>query len=263
MGKLGVREAFSRAAPSYDTYADVQRQAGLNLADYFPEIAPRSILEIGCATGSFTLSLLEAFPAAEILAIDFSAALLAIAEKKLSGFPHIRFLCTDGEEFLRTTSRTFDLITANATLQWFSNLPITLARMAERTAASGVVLASLFGPRTFYELGAALAAVYGDPPPLPAALFPEKDALRAMLTPCYTEVELDEKTIQRTYSSTLELLRHIRNTGTTGGRRRGLVFTPSRLQRMDDWLQNEYGGCTVTYQIFFIRARKRGLSAGQ
>ncbi len=257
MEKLGVREAFSRAAPYYDTYADVQRQAGHNLADYFPKIAPRSILELGCATGSYTLSLIEAFPAAEILALDFSAALLAIAEKKLSGFPHLRFLCSEGEEFLRTSSRTFDLITANATLQWFSNLPITLTRMAERTVADGVMLASLFGPRTFYELSAALAAVYGDPPPLPAALFPGKDALRSMLTPCYAGVEIDERTMQRTYSSTLELLRHIKRTGTTGGRRQGQVFTPSRLQRMDDWFQHEYGGCTVTYQIFFIRARKR------
>ena len=263
MRKLGVREAFSRAAPYYDTYADVQRQAGLILADYLPEIAPCSILELGCATGSYTLSLLEAFPAAEILALDFSAALLAIAEKKLSGFPHIRFLCTEGDEFLRTSPRTFDLITANATLQWFANLPITIAHMAKRTAAGGVMLASLFGPRTFYELGAALAAVYGDHPPLPAALFPGKEALLAMLTPCYTGVELDERTVQRTYSSTLELLRHIRRTGTTGGRRQGQVFTPTRLHMLDDWFQHEYGGCTVTYQIFFIRARKRNLSDGQ
>ncbi|MEJ2332922.1 MAG: alpha/beta fold hydrolase [Desulfobulbaceae bacterium] len=55
MQKEVIREKFSRAADSYDSYAKVQAEVALKLADKLPPMDKkkeiRTILEIGCGTG--------------------------------------------------------------------------------------------------------------------------------------------------------------------------------------------------------------------
>lgn len=47
-------------------------------------VQPRSIMEIGCGTGANLLRLGQAFPAAQLLGIDASEHMLAVAKRKLS-----------------------------------------------------------------------------------------------------------------------------------------------------------------------------------
>lgn len=51
-----------------------------------PKDAPLRILEVGCGTGSNLVRLARRFPQAEIVGIDLSADMLAIARKKLKPF---------------------------------------------------------------------------------------------------------------------------------------------------------------------------------
>ena len=46
---------------------------------------PRRILEIGCGTGKNLLELARRFPSAEIVGVDLSADMLAIAQRKVPG----------------------------------------------------------------------------------------------------------------------------------------------------------------------------------
>ncbi|MEB3887491.1 class I SAM-dependent methyltransferase [Lyngbya sp. CCY1209] len=54
------------------------RQAGIDAID----VRPRRILDLGCGTGSTTLLLKKAFPAAEVIGLDLSPEMLAVAETK-------------------------------------------------------------------------------------------------------------------------------------------------------------------------------------
>jgi hypothetical protein len=53
----------------------------------------------------------------------------------------------------------------------------------------------------------------------------------------------------------MELLDHIRKTGTGGGRLPA-PLTRARLRRLDGWFQATHGGYPVTYQAFVVRGEK-------
>ena len=75
-----VREAFERAAASYDGAAVLQRQVCDHLlADFDPSPEPNSILDAGCGTGYGARLLRSRWPGAHLTAVDFAPAMLALA----------------------------------------------------------------------------------------------------------------------------------------------------------------------------------------
>ena len=66
-GGLGDRnDAYGHAIVAY-------------LADHFPDLAPRRVLDIGCGIGSATIPLAEAYPDAEVHGIDVAAPMVRYA----------------------------------------------------------------------------------------------------------------------------------------------------------------------------------------
>lgn len=85
-------------------------------------VAPRSVLEVGCAEGAFTERLLRV--ADEVLAIDVSETALerARARNPRGDFRRARF-----ETF--ETDRRFDLAVCSETLYLFQDVPAALAKL--------------------------------------------------------------------------------------------------------------------------------------
>lgn len=255
--KQCIRRAFSRSAATYDAYADVQKEAAQRTALLLDGMEPGSVLEIGCATGSYTLQLANRFPASAIYGLDFAEPMLRVAAARLADNDHVHLLCADAERFLEDSTRSFDLITSNATLQWFSDLDRTFKSIARKLSDSGALVCSLFGPQTFVELRQALCLVNGHPVIMPVDGFPGKDKLLALLRQHYCRSELQEVFVVREYQSVRQFLRHLKHTGTSGPQRgTPVAMTPGRLRRMETWFLAAHGGCRVTYQLFFIRAWK-------
>ncbi len=251
-----IKASFSKASETYDTYADIQKGSAENLKGRLDNINPASILEIGCATGHYTLSLADKFPDASITSVDFSDSMIETAGSKFEETPNVRFICSDAEAMLSEMNEKFGLITSNATLQWFSDLRTSLSSIKRLLAEDGIFMASIFGPQTFNELSKALEHLYGMPVSLPTDNFAGKDDLLSILNDTFADVEMEEVNHTRRYASTFQLLRHIKKTGTTGGGSRPpLNLNRSKLRIMDDWFQQNYGECTATYQLFFIKAR--------
>jgi SAM-dependent methyltransferase len=81
------------------------------------------VLDVGCGTGSLMLSILQAFPTAEVWGIDFDATLLALAKRRLAGFGSRAKLV---EADLRKRNWPslvpvpFDAVVSATTLHWFS-----------------------------------------------------------------------------------------------------------------------------------------------
>ncbi len=262
--KETIRQRFSRAAATYDAHADVQKEVARELAARLPAArlpaaAPASILEIGCGSGNYTALLAGRFPDAEILALDFASGMVAAARRRLGESPRLALLCRDGEEFLATSSRRFDLVTSNATLQWFDDPLAALAQMAGALHASGMLLCSLFGPETLGELGRGISAVCGHGAHLPPHRFPSLADLHTALAGALPEFSCTEQLVQRRYGSLRELLLHIRKTGTSGWRSASRpLLTKERLRDLEDWFMAEYGGFQVTYQAYLVQGRRQG-----
>ncbi|MBW2466949.1 MAG: alpha/beta fold hydrolase, partial [Deltaproteobacteria bacterium] len=165
--KLTIQEKFSRAADSYDSYAKVQAEVARKLIEKI-DIARdlsriETILEIGCGTGNFTSLLTDKFPAAKIIALDFSPEMIAKARHKLKK-NNIEFICAEGEGFLQQTPDNFyDLIASNGSLQWFTDHETALRNIARTLQPGGIFTCSVFGPDSLKKLGQGLKVLFGYP----------------------------------------------------------------------------------------------------
>jgi malonyl-ACP O-methyltransferase BioC len=258
--KQAIRQKFSRAADSYDDYAKVQtgvaRKLAVKLA--LPDAEPgiRTILEIGCGTGNFTALLAAKFPAARIVALDFSPEMLVVARRKPLN-NNVEFLCAEGEAFLGTApEKSFDLVAANGSMQWFSDIERALHNISRILTPGGTMSCTLFGPRSLQELGKGLQAVRVLSNNLAARSFPARERLLRALHKNFQDCSIEEELIVREYKSAHDLLLHLKKTGTSGWQQKTQQpLTPSRINQLDEWFQKTYGTCRVTYQIFFLQGR--------
>lgn len=252
--KKVICRRFTKAAATYDKYALVQKESAARLASCLPEnFSAAVVLEIGCGTGNYTAKLAARFPHAILTALDFSEAMVEQARKKCLAHTNVSFLCEDGEQFLARNKGKFDLITSNATMQWFDDLPKAFSHVARGLAPDGIFLSALFGPLTLHELAAALADVFDESPALPAAQFPGGDEIQQRARTWFGRVEIVEGVYLRSYLSLQDLFRHIRKTGTGGYHPSLPLLTKGRLKRLEEWFRS-HGGFEVSYQIFFVTA---------
>lgn len=75
--KRQVAASFSRAAASYDSVAELQRDVGGQLLHRLPQaFVPRRWLDLGCGTGYFSRALGERFPDGQGVALDIAEGML-------------------------------------------------------------------------------------------------------------------------------------------------------------------------------------------
>jgi malonyl-CoA O-methyltransferase len=239
-------DAPAAHAATYEQQALPQRATAQRLLTLLPPVAPARILEPGCGTGLYTGLLLAAFPSATLLGLDLSPAALAIARDKFA--PRAAFLHADAEEFHHGR---YELITANAAFQWFTDLPTVLARLTGLLTPGGTLAFSYFGPETYRELDAALRAVFGPSAHVTCRDFAGHAALAASLQTLFPRWTLEETTIQQTFPSLTALLRDIRHTGTRGTASSPLPWTPHRFAQVEDAYHTESGVIRVSYQVYF------------
>jgi len=253
-----IQAKFSRAADSYDSYAKVQTDVARRLAAMLPPARGKTgcntILEIGCGTGNFSSLLADRFPEAKIIALDFSPEMIATARRKRKTAA-IEFVCAEGEQFLaEAPAESFDLVTSNGSLQWFSNIERTFADIARTLSRHGAFLCSIFGPESLHELGQGLSAIQAVPEHLASQKFPGPDRLQNALDLYFREGTFREEQVEREYHSAHDLLLHIKKTGTSGWQPNlQQPLTPARVSRLDAWFEKTYGSCKVTYQVFFLQ----------
>ncbi len=257
MQKEVIREKFSRAADSYDSYAKVQAEVALKLADKLPPMDKkkeiRTILEIGCGTGNFTLLLAARFPGAKIVALDFSPEMIAKARHKLKKNT-IELICAEGESFLEAApGKSFDLVVSNGSLQWFGDIDKALHNIARILAPGGSMFCAIFGPESLQELGQGLTAIQTLPESLAAQKFPRPQRLHRALECYFHAGTVEEELIGKEYNSAYDLLLHIKKTGTSGWQPiMQQPLTPARIAKLDEWFARTYGACRVTYQVLFL-----------
>lgn len=135
--KRQVAVSFSRAAASYDSVAELQRDVGHALLARLPaDLAPQRWLDLGSGTGYFSRALAQQFPHREGLALDIAQGMLAYA-RPLGGATH--FIAGDAES-LPLQADSCDLIFSSLALQWCGDFAQVLSE-AHRVLKPGGVMA--------------------------------------------------------------------------------------------------------------------------
>ncbi|HEX9877628.1 MAG TPA: methyltransferase domain-containing protein [Gammaproteobacteria bacterium] len=255
-----ARRRFDRTAASFDGAAVVHREAGRRLLERLElfSLQPKTILDVGAATGALSVELAGRFPSATVIALDTSLVMLREAHCRTQATPRIIRVGGDAHQ-LPLHGRSVDLILANLTLPWC--LPeIAFGELARVLAADGLTLFTTVGPDTLMELRRAWAAVDRD---VHVHGFVDMHdlgdlALRAGLS----EPVMDVDRIELHYAGLTELLRDLRGSGSSNaalGRRRSLT-SRARAQAFRDALRalHRGGRLAVTVELIFGQAWGRG-----
>lgn len=153
LDKNKVAQSFSRAAATYDSVAQLQRDIGAQLFAQLPDGLPAqsSVLDLGSGTGFFTRQLAEKYPRSQIVGLDIAEGMLHYAAEPSDG---ISWLCSDAE-LLPIADNSVDIIFSSLAIQWCNNLPQLMAELARVLKPAGQLHIATLGPHTLHELKSA------------------------------------------------------------------------------------------------------------
>ena len=250
--KKVIKNNFSKSAVTYEDHSAVQKRCAERLIDlidldYFPRI-----LEIGCGTGVYTRLLEERYPDAEITSIDISEDMINVAKEKTKS-DRVRFEVSDGEHF--KGEKKFDLITSNASFQWFENLDRAFSSFAGNLSHEGVLCFSMYGPQTFREFKEVLGEHLGPRQWLSSSRFVEKDHVEGVLSNYFKRFELQEENYNVDFFSIWDFLHNIKKSGARGEGLGGAFVGKYALREMERTYIEKFGAVTATHHIYFCRGQ--------
>jgi trans-aconitate 2-methyltransferase len=131
-------------AGQYLKFEDERTRPSIDLLRRVPLEEATNCVDIGCGPGNSTELIARRYPAARVLGLDNSPDMLAKARARL---PDRDFEETDIANW--QTQERFDLIFANAVLQWLPDHPGLLARLVSFLKDGGCLAVQM--PNNLYE----------------------------------------------------------------------------------------------------------------
>jgi malonyl-CoA O-methyltransferase len=250
-----IRGAFSRAADHYDEVAVLQQEVARRLLDRLAlvRIHPQRVADLGTGTGQCAAGLLERYPQAGLVGVDFALPMLGVAAGRT---PQLMPVAADIEQ-LPLAGGSVDLLLSSLTLQW-CNSHGKLFRELLRVAAPGALLMfTTFGPDTLTELRSAWQMV--DREPHVNRFVDMHDLGDSLLASGWSDPVLDRQLITLTYGEVRGLLHDLRGMGAdtvlerTGG---GGLGGRRRLLEMESAYESfrQQGRLPATFEVIFGHA---------
>lgn len=161
LDKRQLRNAFERAAASYDQAAVLQREISdrmFSRLDYIKYL-PDSILDAGSGTGYGTQKLSVRYPNSHLVAVDIAWSMLQQAKPTKSWWSRFwpsykrqtQYICAD-IECLPVRDESVGMVWSNLALQWCNDLERTFREFNRVLKTDGLFMFSTFGPDTLKEL---------------------------------------------------------------------------------------------------------------
>jgi malonyl-CoA O-methyltransferase len=246
--RSAMRAAFDGASETYDESAVLQARVREELIDRLSLVAlePGVVLDLGAATGSAARSLAQRYPAALIVALDVSPAMLRRAASRSL------VVCADATRLPLATA-SVDLVYSNLMLQWCDEPDAVFAEAHRVMRPGGFLSFSTFGPDTLSELRAAWSAADGFSHV--NRFIDMHDIGDALVRAGFTEPVMDVERVCLTYPDVLALMRDLKAIGAhnvTIGRARGLTGR-ARLARMTEAYEprRQAGRLPATYEVVY------------
>lgn len=123
---------MSWSAKQYVAFEDERTRPARDLLAAIPPVDVRSAIDIGCGPGNSTELLVERFTNATVRGVDSSTDMIEAARKRL---PNLQFDTVDIGTW--NDSGPFDVIFANAVLQWLPDHATLLPSLADKLTQGG------------------------------------------------------------------------------------------------------------------------------
>lgn len=254
-GQGRVQQSFRRGLQSYHAAAVAQAQIAARLmVELQAAGAPGQFaraLEFGCGTGHLTAALLQRFAVDDLTLNDLVPDSAAAIQPILAGYKTRTTFVAGGIETLALPDG-LDLITSASTLQWVAEPADVVGTLVRHLAPQGWLAISGFGRGHFAEL-----RPFGEMAMAPGYLDP--DEMAALLPGGMQIKHLSMQTLQLSFASGLDLLRHLRLTGVNA--RAHQHWTKADLRAFEPKLragQAVDAPLRLGYQPVFLVAQKTG-----
>lgn len=148
-----VKRRFDRVAGSFDNFDFVHAATrdGL-LARLEPiRVDAKTVLDLGCATGSACMPLARRFRGARLIAIDLSAAMLQAVRQKQSWRRRFSLLQADARA-IPLPNHSIDVVFSNQLLPWIDDPGAVFSEVNRVLRDNGLFLFASLGPDSFSEL---------------------------------------------------------------------------------------------------------------
>src|ERR1700728_1027775 len=131
------------SAAQYTAFEDERTRPVRDLLAGVPALEARSAVDLGCGPGNSTQVLAGRFPNARIAGIDSSQDMIAAARKRL---PAVDFEVAEIDAWIKASAgQRFDVVLANAVLQWVPDHASLFPALSSRLAAGGGLAVALAG----------------------------------------------------------------------------------------------------------------------
>jgi len=148
-----IQRRFDRAASGFDDADFVHREAFGELLERLEpvQVKPRTVLDLGCATGAGSRQLARHYRRSRIICLDASSSMLRVAKKRATLFYRPSIVQGDAR-LIPLRDGSIDLVFANMLLPWIDDHAACLAEVARVLRKDGVFAFSTCGPDSLSEL---------------------------------------------------------------------------------------------------------------
>ena len=252
-----VRQAFGRAASTYEAHAVLQTEVGARLLERLEgnELAPARVLDVGSGPGRGTAALRARFPTASVVALDLALPMLRAAASHAGEPPAFARVGGDAQA-LPFADGSFDVVHSNLCLQWCDDPGLAIAEFARVLKPRGLLLFTTFGPATLHELRTAFAEA--DATPHVGRFVDMHDIGDALLTTGFHDPVLERDDFTLTYADALTLMRELRAIGATNAdaKRQRTLTGKAHLKRVVAAYEafRSDGVLPATYEVVYAQA---------
>lgn len=259
LDKKKVAQSFGRAAATYDTVAQLQRDVGKHLSQHLPALLAddANLLDLGSGTGFFTRQLAARYESANVIALDIAEGMLHFSRQRVDK-KSLSWLCADAEQ-LPLAANSVDLVFSSLVIQWCADLSRLMHELARVLKPGGQLLIATLGPNTLHELRSAWQRVDNY---VHVNQFQPQDNLR--LAAVAADLAIDHFAVEQRiiyFERLTELTRELKALGAHNinagkpegltGRHRVAAFKAAYEQL------REARGLPATYEVFYLAVRKR------
>lgn len=146
-----IKEDWNHTAEAYELFNNSPDSYSYNIEwkcirTMLPELAQRSVLDLGCGTGIFTF-LFEQFAPSKILGIDLSEEMLRIAESKArENHSKVRFIPGDVTHAYDYVKEEFDFVFSSTTTHYIEDLNMFFSHIHKCLKIGGTCILSVINP---------------------------------------------------------------------------------------------------------------------
>ncbi|MGV0976622.1 MAG: methyltransferase domain-containing protein, partial [Azonexus sp.] len=264
--QLQVGRRFSRVAANYNQADFFAREVDRRMQERldYVKVEPKRILDLGCSRGGSFAGLAARYPAAELLGLDISPAMLQAGHTARAGWQRwlgmgrqnqAQRLAGDATN-LPLKSQSTAIVWSNLLLHWLDDPLPALAEAHRVLEVGGLLMFSTLGPDSLKELRSAFSDGYAH-----TQRFIDMHDLGDMLVGCgFADPVMDMEVLTLTYDGFDEMLDELRVAGSgcaMKARRHGLTGRQAwERARAAYESQRSNGKLPATFEIVYGHAWK-------